>query len=204
MDLLYRKLLPVFFALLIPAGLQASEDPHAHHRAKMQGGNKSAIVKVSIPEIPMFNQHGKKVSVKDDIIGDRIAVVSFAYTSCTTVCPVVTAIFSQLQDKLKNEMKKDVALVTITVDPARDTSERLLAYAQKHGAKAGWSWLTGNRENVTRMLSAFGAYTAAFEDHPAMMLIGDMKKNQWFRYYGFSSPDTIKQKVSEMMAARAG
>ena len=181
----------------------AEDDPHAHHRHHMQQQPKTASeAKVDIPNVQLVNQHDKQVDLKKDVIGDDIAVVSFAYTTCTTICPVVTAIFSQVQDRMGDKLGKQVKLVTITVDPNRDTPARLLKYSKKHGAKEGWSWLTGKKDNVIKALNAFGAYTVNFEDHPAMILIGDGKSNTWYRYYGFSAPADIENKVNELIQHR--
>lgn len=198
------------FSLAIVSGLMlmapaviAADDPHAHHRHHTSVKPKQAeMAKVTLSSVALLNQYGEKVTLKDEVIGNRIAVVSFAYTTCTTVCPVVSAIFSQVYKKLNDSMGKDVELVTITVDPNRDTPARLLAYAKKHGGGKGWSWLTGDKDNVTAALTAFGAYTVNFEDHPAMILIGDAQQNRWYRYYGFSSPEDIASKVKELLQQR--
>lgn len=198
-----RALLTVgFLAGVVTCG-HAEDDPHAHHRHQMQQQPKTASeAKVDIPNVQLLDQHDKQVDLKTDVIGEDIAVVSFAYTTCTTICPVVTAIFSQVQDRLGDKLGKQVKLVTITVDPNRDTPARLLKYSKKHGAKDGWSWLTGKKDNVIKALNAFGAYTVNFEDHPAMILIGDGKSNTWYRYYGFSAPDDIENKVNELLQRR--
>lgn len=188
---------------LLPRMAIATDDPHAHHRMQMSAEPAQVgMAKVTLPDIPLLNQYGEEVNIKDDVIGGRIAVVSFAYTTCTTVCPVVSAIFSQVQDRLDGLMGEEVELVTITVDPNRDTPARLLAYSKKFDAAEGWSWLTGEKDHVTTTLTAFGAYTVNFEDHPAMIMVGDAEQNRWYRYYGFSSPDEIEGKVKELLQQR--
>lgn len=99
-------------------------------------------------------------------------MVNFVYTGCTTVCPVTSSIFSMLQQHLGERMGKEVALVTITVDPSRETPHRLLNYSQNSNPGAAWNWLTGDKGSVDQALHAFGAYTPNFEDHPAMLKIG--------------------------------
>ena len=189
--------------LSLPFTLAAESDPHAHHRQQMQSKPAPAsLASVQLPDNLLLDQHGAEVSLKKDVIGGRIAVVSFAYTTCTTVCPVVSAIFSQVNKRLGDMMGKEVVLVTITVDPNRDTPQRLLNYSQKFAAGKGWSWLTGKQEDVIAALNAFGAYTVNFEDHPAMILIGDAVQNRWYRHYGFSSPEDIEHQVHELLQSR--
>ncbi|MDH5179974.1 MAG: SCO family protein [Gammaproteobacteria bacterium] len=201
--MLYR-IIPFSLILgVLATAASAEDDPHAHHRQHAkQKVESAALATVNLSNTSLVNQHGKTVGLKDDVIGKRIAVVTFAYTTCTTVCPVVSAIFSQVNKKLAGHVGKDVELVTITVDPNRDTPARLLAYSKKHGAGDGWSWLTGKKDNVIQALNTFGAYTVNFEDHPAMVLVGDAENNKWYRFYGFASPDVIADKVRELLKQR--
>ncbi|HEX9181403.1 MAG TPA: SCO family protein, partial [Burkholderiales bacterium] len=107
-----------------------------------------------------------------------------------------------VQDQLGDKSGKEVQLVTITVDPARDTPARLKEYAAKHGAKPGWLWLTGPTGTVNEVLKGFNAYAPSFEDHPATILVGDPVSGNWTRFYGFSDPKDIMSKVDELRAAR--
>ncbi len=77
----------------------------------------------------------------------KVVVVSFFFTSCTGPCPVMNSRLSVLQTQFANE--PDVRFVSITVDPERDTPERLRAYAQRYGAKPGrWIFLRMSPDSV--------------------------------------------------------
>ena len=193
----------VLFAMVAPAANAVEpHDPHAHHR-QVASENTMAMANINIPDgLILQNQYGDSVKLREDVIGEKVVVIGFAYTTCTTVCPVISAIFSMVQKRLENHLGKDVTLVTITVDPTRDTPHRLLAYSKKYNADSDWIWLTGNKKDVDKALSAFGAYTSNFEDHPAMLLIGDESRSQWYRYYGFPAPADIERKVNELLSSR--
>ena len=61
-----------------------------------------------------------------DAIGDHIVVMDFVYTTCTTICPVLSALFTQVQTKLGNDVVgNEVRLISMSVDPIRDTPQRL-------------------------------------------------------------------------------
>jgi len=143
------------------------------------------------------------VSLRDQVVGDRIAVVNFAYTNCATVCPVTSSIFSMLQNRLDGLLGEEVTLITITVDPARDNPHRLQEYAKNFNPDDSWYWLTGDKGSVDAALKAFGAYTPAFEDHPAMVLIGDPQNGTWYRLYGFPAPEAIEGRVRELLHHRS-
>ena len=168
-----------------------AHDAHLHGAARA-GAPGSA--KVVVSDKALLDQTGRVVRVAQDVIGGRIAVVNFIYTTCTTVCPVSSATFSQLQDKLGPALGKEVVLVSITVDPVRDRPERLHEYAARFGAREGWAWLTGAKRDVDAVLQGFGAYTANFEDHPAMVLVGDARGG-WTRFFGFPSVEQLLERA---------
>ena len=94
-------------------------------------------------------------------------------------------------------------MISLSVDPGRDTPPRLKNYAEKLGARDGWVWLTGDRRTITEVLREFGAYTPNFTDHPSMVLVGDGKSGKWIRFVGFPSATQIVNKVDEFSLARA-
>lgn len=194
-------------ALVLAPAARAAEDHshhHHHHEQKPAAQEKPSSVQVKYDDTVLVTQDGKKLKLKSEVFANRIVVLDFAYTTCTTVCPVLSAVLAKVQDQLGDKSGKEVQLVTITVDPARDTPARLKQYASKYGAKAGWLWLTGPTGTVNEVLKGFNAYAPNFEDHPAMILVGDPVSGSWTRFYGFSDPKDILAKVDELRAARVG
>lgn len=193
----------IIFFLLCTGILRAESDPHAHHRiATSKTEPVAGKADVAVPDVLVLNQNAKKLDFKKDVIGNNIVVVNFAYTTCTTVCPVTSSIFSMLQKRLTNEIDKEVKLVTVTVDPARDTPLKLLKYSGKFSNGKGWSWITGDVKTIEKVLDAFGAYTPNFEDHPAMTMVGDAGSSEWYRYYGFAAPENLEARVRELINKR--
>jgi protein SCO1/2 len=173
----------------------------AHHHPPEAVAPASA--KVALSEAPLLDQGGRRVRLAQDVIGERIAVVNFIYTSCTTVCPVSSATFQQLQQRLAaSSLGKEVVLVSITVDPLRDTPQRLREYGARYSAAEGWTWLTGAKPDVDGALKGFGAYSPRFEDHPATVLVGDARAGKWTRFFGFPSVDDLVARIEAMQLAR--
>ena len=154
------------------------------------------------PNTVLHDQDGRAVRFYDDLIRGKVVAINFVYTTCTTVCPIASAIFAEMQRKLGTAPGRDVVLVTITVDPLRDTPERLREYAARYGAGEGWVHLTGAKRDVDNVLKGFGAYTPNFEDHPAMVLVGEAGGANWTRFIGFPSVDQLLARVGELRAAR--
>lgn len=184
-----------------PPASPAAHD-HSAHQAPAADTLDPENVSVALSNKPLNDQDGRSLRLKNDLIGDRIAVVTFVYTSCTTVCPVVSTIMSDLQKKLGSRLDRDVRLVSLSVDPARDTPSRLKSYATQYDAKPGWFWLTGPSASVTEALKGFGAYTADFENHPVIVMIGDGRTGKWSRHYGLSNADKLLAQVDSYLAAR--
>ena len=179
-------------------------DPHAAHKAAAAQPVAAQSVQIKLTDVELLNQDGKPVKLKSEVIGERIVVLDFVYTTCTTVCPVLSALLADVQGKLAKDAAKDVALVSMTVDPVRDTPQRLKAFGEKYNAGPGWTFVTGRKGQVEDVLRAFGAFTPNFVDHPPLVMVGDGKTGRWLRFFGFPSPDQITAAVRDLRAAREG
>jgi protein SCO1/2 len=198
----------ISLTLLAPAAIAAghSADPHAHHKQMLQKEaereSNADSVELSIPDVSLLTQYGDTVNLRNDVVGNKIVVIDFVYTTCTTICPVLSAILGQVQGQLTDRLGKDVILVSLTVDPLRDTPKRLKAYSEKHRAADGWFWLTGSKLTVDEVLQQFGVYTPNFEDHPSMVLVGDGASGEWSRFIGFPAAGQIVDKINKFSTAR--
>ncbi len=164
---------------------------------------KPATVRVQLHDLPLLDQNGKQLLFKSDVIGDKLVAITFTYTTCTTICPILDSIFVKLQDKLPGRLGKDVFLVTVSIDPVNDIPPRLKAYAGKLKAKPGWSFLTGNKVNVDKVLTGLDMFSADILNHTPSMLVGDGKSGVWRRFYGFPSSDKLLAALNELSAARS-
>jgi protein SCO1 len=187
-------------------GAKDGADHSAHHGSPAGSAEAAAApvgkVALKLTDVRLANQDGQPQRLLSDVIGDRIVVVGFVYTSCTTVCPVVSGVLAQVQDDLGERLGKDVRLVSLSIDPARDTPKRLKDYAANFRAKPDWLWLTGGRAQVDEALRGFGTYTPNFEDHGPVVMVGDGRTGEWTRFYGFASPQQLIERVNQLRAAR--
>lgn len=157
---------------------------------------------VELPNAELLDQNGAPVRFASDVAGNRVMALSFIYTDCQTSCPVVSGIFSKLQDRLGDKLARDVRLVSLSIDPATDTPERLKAYAERFHAVPEWLWLTGEKAQVDALLKGLGVYSADYANHAPVILVGDPARGEWTRFNGLSSPDTIAAKIDELLDAR--
>jgi protein SCO1 len=104
-------------------------------------------------ELPAFSlvaEDGKPFG-RDDLLG-RVWIADFVFTSCSDACPRLQAKMKKLQDRLiPLEQGGNIGLLSISVDPERDTPQKLKQYGQTFGARAGlWRSLTGEQKEVER------------------------------------------------------
>jgi protein SCO1/2 len=99
----------------------------------------------AVPEFSFTETNGRRVTLAD--LKGKVWIVNFIYTNCPDTCPIQSAQMRQIQEDLQND--KDLRLVSITVDPMRDTPQVLSQYAKRFSADpARWFFLTGEKEKI--------------------------------------------------------
>jgi protein SCO1/2 len=118
----------------------------------------------TVPDFALTNQARRRVSLSQ--FRGRIVAVNFIYTSCVLpqFCYRLANQFSVVRNRFKDRMGRDLVLLSVTFDPARDTPERLAQYAQQWAADpASWHFLTGSAADVARVGRIFGVDAFADE-----------------------------------------
>lgn len=156
-------------------------------------GETASVYSEHIPDVQIYDQTGRRLNFYSDLIKGKTVAINFIFTTCTGVCPPLTATFRRVQQDLA-ERKLPVQLVSISVDPTIDTPARLLEFAAKFKAGPGWTFVTGDKAAIDSILQALGAAVANKNDHTPMILIGNDKRDYWTRVYGLS-PSTVLLKV---------
>jgi len=172
------------------------------HSASASAADAVSATDVDLRDRTLVDADGRERKFVSDVIGDHIVVMDFVFTNCTNVCPVLSAVLGQVRHTLGEQVGKEIVLVSVSVDPVRDTPQRLKSYSKKYGLTEGWLWLTGPKTQVEDVLIGLGAYSVNFEDHPSMVLVGDARTGQWSRFFGFPSPKRIVEQVEKLQAAR--
>ncbi len=102
----------------------------------------------TVPPFSLIERSGTLVT-RDNLMG-TVWIVNFFYTHCPDTCPLQTANMARLQRDLKDV--KDLHLVSITVDPERDTPPVLREYADRYEANPNrWLFLTGEKDAIYRL-----------------------------------------------------
>jgi protein SCO1/2 len=184
------------------AGADGAPDEHAHHHVQPVPSTNRTIVSYAIPDVRLIRQDGAVVSLGEELNDGRPVVLSFIYTSCTSVCPLISHTLSQLQSRL-GDNPRHVHLVSITIDPEQDDPARLREYAKTFNAGPDWQHYTGTLAASHLVQQAFDVYRGNKMDHMPATLIRFVPGAQWARIEGFATVDQLLAELSEPAGARA-
>lgn len=100
-----------------------------------------------IPKWTFVNQDG--LTLSSDSLEKKVQLVDFFFTHCPTICPRMTVNMKKIQNAISTQCLEKVAFVSFTVDPVRDSVERLNEYANSYGLNSSnWNILTGNQKQI--------------------------------------------------------
>jgi protein SCO1/2 len=184
------------------SSVDGAADEHAHHHVPALSRTNRTIVNYAIPDVRLIRQDGAVVSLSEELNDGRPIVLSFIYTSCTSVCPLVSHILSELQSKL-NDNPRHVHLVSITIDPEQDDPARLREYAKSFNAGPDWQHYTGTLAASRVVQQAFDVYRGNKMDHMPATLIRFAPGAQWTRIEGFATVDQLLAELSDPAGVRA-
>ena len=160
-------------------------------------GETASFSSSRIPDIRVYDENGNALRFYSDLVKGKTVAINFIFTTCTTICPPLTATFRRAQQDL-TERGADVRLISISVDPSVDTPERLHEFAAKFKAGPGWTFVTGDPGQINSLLRVMGAAVADRNDHTPMVLIGNDRADYWTRSYGLSPPDALVRVIAEV------
>jgi len=151
---------------------------------------------LQIPNVKVYDQNGRALDFYSDLIKGHNVAINFIFTTCTTICPVLSATFRRVQLELEKS-QSDVKLISVSVDPTVDTPERLRDFAEKFKAGPGWTFVTGDKTEIDSLLQRLGAGVGNKNDHTSMVLIGNDPADVWTRTYGLSSPTVLIKVITD-------
>jgi cytochrome oxidase Cu insertion factor (SCO1/SenC/PrrC family) len=179
---------------------ESSKAPACHSSASTAPAARSKMV---IPDVAVLDQHGNRLHFYTDLVKNKTVAINFIFTNCTTICPPLAATFARLQKEMGAKVGKDVHLISISVDPVTDTPERLKAWGAKFKAGPGWTFVTGEKQEMDKLLTALGAAVSKREDHTPAMIIGNDSKGVWTRTYGLAKINQIMSVINDVIAGKA-
>ncbi|MBK8638824.1 MAG: SCO family protein [Chromatiaceae bacterium] len=178
------------------APASAGHDPHAHHHHPAPASVSRSQAHYSIPDVTLVDQEGRPVILRDLLNTDKPILANFIFTTCTAICPAMSATFQQVGRELAGD-RDQVMMVSFSIDPEQDNPSALAHYAERFDAGPQWVLLTGSLEDSIRVQKAFDAYRGDKMNHAPLSLLRIGHGENWVRFDGFASATDL---VTELRA----
>jgi protein SCO1 len=196
-----RKILQSMISLAVPLSAMGTALPsqaagtmdhqHHHHHAGMAANEPvRSVMRYQVPDVVLTDADGKKQSLREVLADKNPVMLNFIFTSCTAICPAMSGVFSQVQQRL-DSLDKKARLVSISIDPEYDTPVRLKEYAKNFSAGPQWLLLTGRRDDSIAIQRAFDAYRGDKMNHLPTTFLRGNPDQPWVRLDGLASADQL-------------
>lgn len=148
-------------------------------------------VNIPIPDFSLKDQSVRPFSFQK--LRGKLVLVTFIYTTCPHVCPLLTLSLLRVQKELRASERNSVFLLSISIDPEIDKPQVLKSYGDRYEVDfSNWSFLTGDIMELAPVWKAFGVKVQkkarGLVDHTALTALVDGNGVMRFAYYG-GSPD---------------
>jgi len=154
-------------------------------------------------DLPLVDHDGRTVRFFTDVLRDRVVAVTFFYTECVGMCPIMNQKLSEVQDLLGERLGKDIYLVSISVDPETDTPVVLRQYRERFEAREGWRFLTGQKKVVEDISRRLGQVYDK-EAHLPLILVGNVRTAHWAKLRPNASAEIIAERLRLLAQEDAG
>jgi protein SCO1 len=174
-------------AMLGSAFAQQPEKPPAAAQERQANETTVKSKAPQIPDVEVLDQEGRKLRFYSDLVRGKTVAINFIFTTCTTICPPLTANFAKVQKNMAEQGEGSIRLISVSVDPENDTPERLKKYAELFHARPGWTFVTGRRSELEQIWKAFNIFLASKQDHPPTVAVGNDVTHVWNYASGLTS-----------------
>ncbi|HYY43102.1 MAG TPA: SCO family protein [Pyrinomonadaceae bacterium] len=153
------------------------------------------------PNVLLTTHEGKKVRLYDDLIKDKIVLINFMYAKCEGVCPGITTNLVKVQKLLGPRVGRDIFMYSFTLKPEQDTPERMAEYAEMHGVRPGWLYLTGDVKEMETLRVKLGftnpdpLLDKDVTQHIGNVRYGNEPLQQWGACPGLAKPSFIAESI---------
>jgi len=196
-----RRIFALLACAVVPAVFAHDPaDPHAHHHAVKPQTTRSTA-DYDVPNVKLTRDDGRTVELQQELADGRPVVLNFIYTTCTSICPLSSQTFADLQEKLGAGRSK-VHLVSISIDPEQDTPARLREYAKRFGAGPEWQHYTGTLAASQAVQRAFNVDRGSKMNHTPVTFVRIAPGHDWVRIDGFATADEVAHELPQTIALR--
>jgi protein SCO1 len=190
------------FALL--AAPLASAWPVAAAQPAARSSRVPPLGAAYFPRVALRTHDGKRVRFYEDLIKGKVVAINFMFTSCSSFCPRATANLIKVQRHLGARLGVDVHMLSITVDPDRDTPDVLNKYAIAHQTMPGWEFLTGEKGDIDQIRRKLGVFDDDPDktQHTGILTYGNEATGSWAAMPVIAAPAVIARTLIKLIVRR--
>ena len=181
---------------------RGDDQPALPHKFAPRLPGREVMRRRYFPNLELVTSDGKPVKFYDDLLKDKIVVLNLMYANCEGICPTITANLKVVQKYLREEIKKEIFIYSLTLKPEEDTPAKLKEYAKMHHiTDKNWMFLTGRPENVELLRHKLGFADPNQEvdkdksKHSGMLRYGNEPMSIWGTCQGSAEPEWIAQEI---------
>lgn len=180
---------------------EVSRDKEPSNRKPVEGRQQMTRAgEEYFTNVELTNQFDRPKAFYKDLLHDKVVVINSFFTSCQGSCPVVMGVLSKTAEQFSADMGKRLHFVSISLDPARDTPQRLSSYAMNLNVGDGWELLTGEAENVNLALKKVGHYAGTdFRTHNNTVIIGNEATGLWKKAFPHLGHDALAEVITSVL-----
>lgn len=163
---------------------------HARHHTvmpDMTAGPARSQARVVLPDVTLVREDGHRVRLREEAGDGRPVLLTFVFTTCSTICPTVSQALEGFQESL-GARRGQVHMMSVSLDPEQDTPARLREYAARYSAGPQWQHYTGTVEASEAVQKAFGVYRTDKMNHSPVAFLRAGKDGPWIRIDGLFGP----------------
>jgi len=184
--------------------VRAGEKEHCH-----SAGGGAAVAPASsparaamaytVPDVRLVRADGTEVMIRPELERSGPVVLNFIFTTCTTICPVLTRTLAKVQETLGQDRDR-VRMVSVSIDPERDTPARLREYARTFKAGPEWAFYTGTSDASVAMQKAFDVFRGNKMNHVPVTFVRTGPDHPWIRLEGLGNAEAILREIRPALA----
>ncbi|GKS69436.1 SCO family protein [Nitrosomonas sp. PY1] len=140
----------------------------------------------------LIDQHGASHRFVSDLLSHHVVLINVIFTNCRDACPIQTQKMQVVRRQLGKHFGTQIAFLSLSVDPKRDSPVALKAFAEKQQANIpGWWFLTADEVTMTKILSRLNQWTGNPSNHSTMLIAGHARNAHWIKLRPDSPPERI-------------
>jgi protein SCO1/2 len=150
----------------------------------------------ALPSVRLIGADGKPLPLGRVLDEGRPVVLTFLYTSCTTICPINSQVLTAFTELLGQEASR-VNVVSVSIDPDHDTVARLTSHARRNALSG--AFYTGDPAASEAVQRAFEAWRGDKMNHEAVIFLRAPGQATWVRLDGLVSPQRLLSEYRQLV-----